>query len=63
MPDGRYPLRGIDGTSNQGYEVELNGKPTEGWDLFFSHTHSKSEDQDGAAFSSYLPKELSRLKG
>ncbi|MFB2655646.1 TonB-dependent siderophore receptor [Shewanella xiamenensis] len=61
LPDGSYPMRGVDGTSNQGYEVELNGRPVEDWDLFFSYTHSTSEDQDGAAFSTHLPKDLIRL--
>lgn len=61
LPGGNYPMHLVDGTSNQGYEVELNGRPTEDWDLFFSYTHSKSEDQDGAAFSTYLPKDLIRL--
>ncbi|WP_312018324.1 TonB-dependent siderophore receptor [Shewanella profunda] len=61
LPGGNYPMHLVDGTSNQGYEVELNGRPTEDWDLFFSYTHSESEDQDGSAFSTYLPKDLVRL--
>ncbi|MBT1444123.1 TonB-dependent siderophore receptor [Shewanella sp. JM162201] len=61
LPDGSYPMRGVDGTSNQGYEVELNGKPTENWDLFFSYTHSKSEDNKGNAFRTHLPTDLVHL--
>ncbi|MBW3530765.1 TonB-dependent siderophore receptor [Shewanella oncorhynchi] len=61
LPDGSFPMRAVDGTSNRGFEMELTGRPTEDWDLYFSYTYSESEKADGSAFGTHLPKNLVRL--
>ncbi|EKE84432.1 TonB-dependent siderophore receptor [Idiomarina xiamenensis] len=60
LPDGSFPQRGVEGTSNKGYEFEITGQPSDTVNLFFSYTHSESEQADGAAFREFLPEDMIR---
>ncbi|MGX9460131.1 TonB-dependent siderophore receptor [Shewanella sp. A14] len=61
LPDGSFPMHLVDGTNNHGFEMELTGRPSEDWDLYFSYTYSESEKANGEAFGTHLPKNLVRL--
>ena len=52
------PSIGVDGAESEGYEFELNGKPTDSLNIFFSYTHNESEDRDGSDYAPYLPEDM-----
>ncbi|MDV6316595.1 TonB-dependent siderophore receptor [Idiomarina sp. HP20-50] len=52
------PSIGVDGAESEGYELELNGKPTEALNIFFSYTHNESEARDGSDYAPYLPEDM-----
>ncbi len=53
-----FPSIGVEGAESQGFEVELNGKPTERLNLFISYTQNESEDADGVDYAPYLPEKM-----
>lgn len=52
------PSIGVSGAESEGYELELNGKPTDSLNIFFSYTHNESEDSDGSNYVPYLPEDM-----
>ncbi|MGM7319047.1 TonB-dependent siderophore receptor [Idiomarina sp. ST10R2A5] len=52
------PSIGVDGAESEGYELELNGKPTDALNIFFSYTHNESTDRDGSDYAPYLPEDM-----
>lgn len=58
LPDGSSAYIGVEGAESEGYELELNGKPTDSLNIFFSYTHNESEDQDGSNYTPYLPEDM-----
>ncbi|MCK7459851.1 TonB-dependent siderophore receptor [Idiomarina aminovorans] len=53
-----FPSIGVDGAESEGYELELNGKPTDSVNIFFSYTHNESTDRDGSNYAPYLPEDM-----
>lgn len=53
-----FPSIGVDGAESEGYELELNGKPTDSLNIFFSYTHNESEARDGSNYAPYLPEDM-----
>ena len=53
-----FPSIGVDGAESEGYELELNGKPNDSLNIFFSYTHNESTDRDGSNFAPYLPEDM-----
>ncbi|MBP58554.1 MULTISPECIES: TonB-dependent siderophore receptor [Idiomarina] len=53
-----FPSIGVDGAESEGYELELNGKPTDALNIFFSYTHNESTDRDGSDYAPYLPEDM-----
>ncbi|RUO64720.1 TonB-dependent siderophore receptor [Idiomarina ramblicola] len=53
-----FPSIGVDGAESEGYELELNGKPTDALNIFFSYTHNESTDRDGSNYAPYLPEDM-----
>ncbi|MCA1766687.1 MAG: TonB-dependent siderophore receptor [Idiomarina sp.] len=61
-PDATEPLPGtqtrpsiaVEGAKSEGYELELNGKPTDSVNIFFSYAHNESTDRDGSNYAPYL---------
>jgi len=60
LPDGSLPNIGIKGAQTTGFEVELNGKPSEEITVYLSYTHNDAEKADGEALSPYLPDNMLR---
>ena len=58
LPDGGSAYVGVEGAESEGYELELNGKPTDSLNIFFSYTHNESEDRDGSNYVPYLPEDM-----
>ncbi|RUO29755.1 TonB-dependent siderophore receptor [Aliidiomarina sedimenti] len=59
LPGGvDFPHIGIAGAESDGYEIELTGKPTDSLNIFFSYTHTESEDANGIAYAPYLPEDM-----
>lgn len=52
-----FPSIGVDGAESEGYELELNGKPTDSVNIFFSYAHNESTDRDGSNYAPYLPED------
>ncbi|WP_082633093.1 TonB-dependent siderophore receptor [Lacimicrobium alkaliphilum] len=63
LPDGSFPYIAVKGARNKGYELEVNGNPNDQLDLYFSFTHSESEQANGSPFKTYLPEDMIRLSG
>ncbi|WP_322406538.1 TonB-dependent siderophore receptor [Idiomarina sp. PL1-037] len=53
-----FPSIGVDGAESEGYELELNGKPTDALNIFFSYTHNESTDRDGSDYAPYLAEDM-----
>ena len=53
-----FPSIGVKGAKSKGYEIELNGKPTEQLNIFLSYTHNDAEDADGTDYAPYLPESM-----
>ena len=53
-----FPSIGVNGAESEGYELELNGQPTDALNIFFSYTHNESTDRDGANYAPYLPEQM-----
>ncbi|ATZ73300.1 TonB-dependent siderophore receptor [Idiomarina sp. X4] len=49
---------GVSGAESEGYELELNGKPTDTVNIFFSYTHNESTDRDGSDYAPHLPEDM-----
>jgi outer membrane receptor for ferric coprogen and ferric-rhodotorulic acid len=60
LPDGSFASIGIEGAQTTGYEMELNGKPTDDISLYLSFTYNDAEDADGTAYTPYLPDNMLR---
>jgi outer membrane receptor for ferric coprogen and ferric-rhodotorulic acid len=61
LSDGTFASIGIEGAQTTGYEMELNGKPTDDITLYLSYTHNDAEDADGEAYTPYLPENMLRV--
>lgn len=53
-----FPSIAVNGAESEGYELELNGKPTDTVNIFFSYTHNESTDRDGSDYAPYLPEDM-----
>jgi len=51
---------GVDATST-GYELELAGKPAQGWDISASYTQFRLVDDDGHNAREFVPRRMARL--
>jgi outer membrane receptor for ferric coprogen and ferric-rhodotorulic acid len=46
---------GIESAQTKGYEMELNGKPTNDIMAYLSYMHSDAKDAEGTVYTPYLP--------
>jgi outer membrane receptor for ferric coprogen and ferric-rhodotorulic acid len=60
LPDGTLPSIGIKGAKTRGYEIELNGKPSDALTVFLSYTYNDAERADGSPLSPFLPESMMR---
>ena len=61
LPDGTLPAIGIKGAKTNGYEIEVNGKPSDSLTLYWSYTYNDAQQANGAALSPFLPEKMTRL--
>ena len=61
LPDGSSASIGIEGAQTTGYEMELNGKPTDDITLYLSYTRNDPKDADGTAYTPYFPDNMFRV--
>ncbi|WP_051362189.1 TonB-dependent siderophore receptor [Solimonas soli] len=61
FPDGSAKNRAIDGTVSRGFELELAGELTQGWNASLGWTHYLIDDADGHAVRTFVPRTLVRL--
>ncbi len=50
-----------DGTSSEGFELEITGRPLEGWNVNLGFSHFKVKDADGNAINTDQPRTLLKL--
>ncbi|CAN5817968.1 ferric-rhodotorulic acid/ferric-coprogen receptor FhuE [soil metagenome] len=63
-PGGGPPVsqyRAADNTVSQGFELEVTGKPLQGWNVNFGLSHFKIEDENGGPISTDQPRTLVKL--
>ncbi|MDG9671437.1 TonB-dependent siderophore receptor [Hahella sp. CR1] len=64
---GVYPgtstnyYKGVDGVSSQGYELEIAGEVSPGWEVAGGFTYVSIEDKDGEDAKTYVPRRMLRL--
>ena len=61
LPDGGTPYRAAQGVTTRGFEMEISGEVTPGWQLHAGYTYSRSRDRDGIRVSSTQPQQLFKL--
>lgn len=62
LPDGvTQAYHDVDGAKSRGFELEINGEITPGWNTSLGWSYSKLEDANGQALKSYIPRTLVRL--
>lgn len=57
--DGWYYI--LDGTRTRGFEVELAGEVTPGWNVFLGYTYRQSKDNEGKKVQTTQPEQLLKL--
>lgn len=50
--------RAAQGTTSEGYELELVGRPVEGWEISASYTNFDAEDAEGVGVNTDQPREM-----
>jgi outer-membrane receptor for ferric coprogen and ferric-rhodotorulic acid len=62
LPDGiTQAYYGVDGASSRGFELEVNGELTPGWNTSLGWSYSKLKDADDHKINAYIPTTLIRL--
>lgn len=62
LPDGiTQAYYAVDGASSRGFELEINGDLTPGWNASLGWSYSKLEDAEGNKINAYIPTTLVRL--
>jgi len=69
QPDTGYVIPGTifeaspaaQGTTSEGFELELVGRPVPGWELSFSYTDFTAEDAEGVDVNMAQPRQLAKL--
>ena len=51
----------LDGTRTRGFEVELAGEVTPGWNVFLGYTYRQSKDNEGKKVQTTQPEQLLKL--
>ena len=62
-PNGNYPFTAEDGTVSQGYELEVVGELSPGWQIGGSYAYAKAEDARGMALLTEVPKDTFKVFG
>ncbi|MNQ70278.1 Ferric-pseudobactin receptor precursor [compost metagenome] len=58
---GREVYRAISGTTTRGFETEISGELTTGWNLFGGYTYRESHDKDGNRVETNQPMNMFKL--
>jgi len=61
LPDGSQAYYAAQGTRTRGFEIELAGELTPGWNMFAGYTHYTAKDADGKAVNTTAPRSLFKL--
>ncbi|HWH46782.1 MAG TPA: TonB-dependent receptor, partial [Burkholderiales bacterium] len=60
-PNGNYPSTAEDGTVSQGYELEVVGELSPGWQIGGGYAYAKVEDAEGMALLTQVPKDTLKV--
>jgi len=63
-PGGGLPQQtyvAAQGTTSEGFEVEITGEPLPGWNVNFGYSQFKAEDAEGVPFNTDQPRKLLKL--
>jgi len=60
-PNGNYPFTAEDGTVSQGYELEVVGELSPGWQIGGGYSYVKVEDAAGMALLTEMPKDTFKV--
>ena len=60
-PNGNFPFTAEDGTVSQGYELEVVGELSPGWQIGGGYAYVKVEDAQGAALWTELPQDTFKV--
>jgi outer membrane receptor for ferric coprogen and ferric-rhodotorulic acid len=60
-PNGKTAYVAEEGTSSQGFEVEITGEARPGWQVGGGYSHTTVEDNEGSALMTYLPEDTVKI--
>jgi len=60
-PSGSSAYRAVDGAKTKGFDLEVSGEITPGWNVQAGYSHARTEDADGQRLSTQLPMDTVRL--
>ncbi|CAM4125935.1 TonB-dependent siderophore receptor [Kerstersia similis] len=61
LPDGTQAYYAASGTQSRGFDLEIQGEPIRGWNLYAGVSHFTASDANGARLSTQLPRTTARL--
>ncbi len=60
-PTGADASRAVDGAKTKGFDLEIAGELSPGWNLHTGYSHSRTEDADGVRLTTQLPMDTVRF--
>ena len=61
LSNGNQPYVAVPGTVTRGYEAEVSGEVSRGWQLSAGYTFSKSRDREGELLNTNVPQQQFKL--
>jgi outer-membrane receptor for ferric coprogen and ferric-rhodotorulic acid len=60
-PSGAQAYKGANGTKSRGFELDLQGELTHGWNIYAGIAHFTAHDGDGVRLNSQIPRTTAQL--
>lgn len=61
LPDGTQAYYAVNGTKSQGFDIDVSGELSDGWNLLFGYSHYTATTGTGASLSTSLPRTTTQL--
>jgi outer membrane receptor for ferric coprogen and ferric-rhodotorulic acid len=61
LPDGTQAYYAASGTKSRGFDIDIQGEPLPGWNLYAGVSHFTAADANGSRLSTQLPRTAARL--
>lgn len=61
LPDGTQAYRAADGTKSRGFDLDIQGELSRGWNLYAGISHFTASDGEGNRLNSQIPRTTARL--